>query len=86
MADLIIEGSVHQFAKSSANSGSVAALFAALFTELLDFSGESAIVRFISDPETRFLHRGGNFLRFCVRSLDFLFDRKDYFVSNRSIK
>src|SRR5580658_6324748 len=48
IADLMIAGNEGQFATRSANSGSIAALFAAPFAESLDFSAESAIVRSLS--------------------------------------
>jgi hypothetical protein len=48
MADLMIGGRMCHCAESSANSGSIAALFAAPFAESLDFSVESAIVRPLS--------------------------------------
>jgi hypothetical protein len=48
IADLIIAGRVCHCAESSANSGSIAALFAAPFAKSLDFSVESAIVRYLS--------------------------------------
>jgi hypothetical protein len=48
IADLIIAGNEGQFATRSANSVSIAALFAAPCAESLDFSAESAIVRSLS--------------------------------------
>jgi hypothetical protein len=48
IADLIIAGRVCHCAESSANSGSIAALFAAPFAKSLDFPVESAIVRSLS--------------------------------------
>lgn len=44
MADLVRAGNLAQFETSSANSGSIAALFAAPFAESLDFPVEFAIV------------------------------------------
>jgi hypothetical protein len=48
IADLIIAGNEGHFATKLANSGSIAALFAAHFADSLDFSAESLIVRALS--------------------------------------
>jgi hypothetical protein len=48
IADLMTGGRLFHLASSSANIGSIAALFAAPFGEWLDFSAESAIVRPLS--------------------------------------
>jgi hypothetical protein len=48
IVDLIIAGNDRHFATTSANAGSIAALFAAPLAESLDFSVESAIVRSLS--------------------------------------
>jgi hypothetical protein len=48
IADLITGGNEGQFFTRSANSGSIAALFAAPFAESLDFSVESGIVLSLS--------------------------------------
>jgi hypothetical protein len=48
IADLIVADKEDQFATRPANSGSIAALFAAPFAESLDFSVESLVVRSLS--------------------------------------